>query len=48
MKKEIRYDRQTRDFAAYLDDVLVGFYRSYHDAEEALDALAFETLKRAA
>ena len=31
---EIRYDRETRDYAVYLDGVLVGFAPSYSQAEE--------------
>lgn len=46
MNREIKYDRATRDFAGYIDGILIGFYRSYHDAEVALDAYAFENLKR--
>jgi hypothetical protein len=43
-RKEIVYDRTTKDFAAYLDSELVGFYRTYHDAEIALDALVVELI----
>ncbi len=42
--KEIVYDRETRDYAMYLDDELVGFARSYHEAETILDQLVFELL----
>jgi hypothetical protein len=45
MEREIKYDRLTRDFAGYIDGILIGFYRSYHDAEIALDAYVFETLQ---
>ena len=48
MDKRIEYDRATRDFAAYLDDELIGFFPSYHAAEVALDELVYETLRRAA
>ena len=48
MERSIRYDRETRDFAAYVDGVLIGFYPNYHAAEVACDAYVFETLRRAA
>ncbi|MCG8347595.1 MAG: hypothetical protein MI924_07415 [Chloroflexales bacterium] len=40
--KEIIYDPETRDFAMYLDDELVGFARTYQEAEVTLDQLVFE------
>lgn len=43
-RKEIAYDRETHDYAMYLDGELVGFARSYHDAEVTLDQLVFELL----
>jgi hypothetical protein len=43
-RKEIVYDRETRDYAMYLDSELVGFARSYHEAEVTLDQLVFELL----
>lgn len=43
-KKEIAYDRETRDYAMYLDGELVGFARNYHDAEVTLDQLVFELM----
>lgn len=42
--KEIRYDRETRDYAMYLDGELVGFARTYHEAEVTLDHLVFELI----
>jgi len=44
MTKRIQYDRQTRDFAAYVDDILIGFYGSYLAADLACDAYVYETL----
>lgn len=44
MNKEIKYDRETRDYAMYLDGELVGFARTYHEAEVALDQTVFELL----
>lgn len=46
-RKEIVYDRETRDYAMYLDGELVGFARSYHEAEVTLDQLVFELLGNA-
>lgn len=43
-RKEIVYDRETRDYAMYLDGELVGFARTYHEAEVALDQLVFELM----
>lgn len=43
-RKEIVYDRETRDYAMYLDGELVGFARTYHEAEITLDQLVFELL----
>ncbi len=42
--KTIVYDRETRHYAMYLDDELVGFARTYHEAEITLDQLVFELL----
>ena len=42
--KSIQYDRETRDYAMRLDGELVGFGRTYHEAEVALDQLVFELL----
>ena len=43
-RKEIVYDRETRDYAMYLDGELVGFARNYHEAEVTLDQLALELI----
>ena len=40
--KEIIYDSETRDFAMYLDGELVGFARTYQEAEITLDQLVLE------
>ncbi len=42
--KSIRYDRATGDFAAYLDDNYIGHFATYHDAEVALDQVAYDLL----
>jgi hypothetical protein len=43
-RKEIVYDRETRDYAMYLDGELTGFARTYHEAEITLDRLVFELI----
>ena len=43
-RKEIVYDKETGDFAMYLDGELVGFARTYHEAEITLDQLVFELM----
>lgn len=45
--KGIVFDRETRDFALYLDGELVGFARTYQEAEATLDALVYEILVQA-
>lgn len=42
--KQIIYDPETRDYAMYLDGELVGFARTYHEAEEALNQLVYDQL----
>ena len=41
-RKQIVHDRTTRDYAMYLDGELVGFARTYQEAEVTLDQLIFE------
>ncbi len=43
-EKTIIYDPETRDFAMYLDGELVGFARTYQEAEETLNELVYELL----
>lgn len=43
-RKNIVYDYETRDYAMYLDDELVGFASTYHEAEVTLDQLVFELM----
>ena len=45
-RKEIVYDRESCDYAMYLDGELVGFARTYHEAEVTLDQLVFELISR--
>lgn len=44
MKKTIKYDRNTRDFRADVDGILIGFYRSIMDAEAACNDYVFDAL----
>jgi len=44
-RKLIVYDRSTRDYAIYLDGELVGYARSYLEAEAVLDQLHLELLR---
>jgi hypothetical protein len=48
MNKRIQFNRETRDFDAYLDEQYIGSFGSYHEAEVELDRLAYEQLRRAA
>jgi hypothetical protein len=43
-RKEIVYNRETRDYAMYLDGELVGFACIYHEAEVMLDQFVFELM----
>lgn len=43
-RKNIVYDRDSRDYAMYLDGELIGFARTYQEAEVTLDQLVFELL----
>ncbi|MEI7644298.1 MAG: hypothetical protein WCJ55_08460 [Chloroflexales bacterium] len=43
-EKAIIYDPETQDFAMYLDGELVGFARTYQEAEITLDLLVFELI----
>ncbi|GAB4424434.1 MAG: hypothetical protein OHK0015_03170 [Chloroflexi bacterium OHK40] len=43
-EKAIIYDPETRDFAMYLDGELVGFARTFQEAETTLDELIYELL----
>lgn len=38
-QKEIVYDPQTRDYAMYLNGALIGFARTYHEADVTLATL---------
>jgi hypothetical protein len=45
--KTIEFDRETRDFACYLNDELIGFGRTPAEAEALLDRLVYELLMNA-
>ncbi len=42
--KAIRYDGEVGEFAMYLDGELVGFARTFQEAELTLDTLIYELL----
>ncbi len=44
-RKNIMYNRDTRDFAIFLDGALVGYAQSYLEAEAVLDQLMMELLR---
>ena len=44
-RRMIVYNRATKDFAMYLGGELVGYARSYLDAEVVLDQLHMEQLR---
>jgi len=43
-RKNIVFERESHDYAMYLDGELVGFARTYYEAETTLDQLVFELL----
>ena len=43
-RKEICYDRESHDYAMYLDNELVGFQRTYREAEITLDQIVYELM----
>lgn len=43
-EKSIEYDPESKDFRMMLDGELVGFGRTYHEAETTLDRLVFELI----
>lgn len=42
--KEIKYNRESRDYAYYFNGEFVGFASTYHEAEVILDQLTYELL----
>lgn len=42
--REIVYDRESGDFKLLLDGELIGFARTYSEAEVTLDQLVFELM----
>jgi hypothetical protein len=45
-RKQIIHDRATHDYAMYLDGELIGFARTYQEAEVTLNQLIFELNSR--
>lgn len=43
-RKAIVKDHETGDWAMYLDDELVGYARTYQEAEQTVDQLVFELM----
>lgn len=43
-RKEVVFDRETGDYSLWLDSELIGFARTYAEAERTLDQLVFELL----
>lgn len=46
--KRICYDRTTKDYAAYYENQVIGFYGSYLEAEEALDEFVSDLARQTA
>ena len=44
--KAIVYEHEGREFSMWLDNILVGYARTYQEAEESLDELIYELLTR--
>ena len=44
-EKTIQYDRETRDYAMYVNGELVGYAATYHAAEVELDYLVTDLIK---
>ncbi len=44
MQKQIIFDRQTKDFAAYVDGVLIGFFKTSTAAQAACDRYVADAL----
>lgn len=43
-RREIIFDKETHDYSLWLDGELVGFARTYKEAEATLDQLIFELM----
>jgi hypothetical protein len=43
-RKEIKYDRATKDYSLYLDGEYVGSARNYSEGERALNAMVYDAL----
>lgn len=47
-RREIQYDRSTRDYRATLDGKLVGCFPNYQEADDELNRIVFNELVTAA
>jgi len=43
-EKSIAYDKESCDFAMYLDGVLQGYARTHHEAKVTLDTIVYDLL----
>jgi len=48
MTKLISYNRKNRDYDAWLNEEYIGSFATYNEAEDELDRLASEQIRRAA
>lgn len=46
MEKQVKFDRVTRDYDAFLDGQYVGSFQTPGDAQAELDRLAYDFLRR--
>lgn len=44
LRRAVVFDRTTREYAMILDDEIIGYAQTHHQAEATLDALAYEIL----
>jgi len=44
MNKRIKFNRDTKDFAAYVGEALLGFFATNTEAERACDEFVFSAL----
>lgn len=47
MDKVIKYDRHSHEYACYLNGEIVGYEKTYFDAERLLESLAYDLLTSA-
>jgi hypothetical protein len=44
VKREVLYDRETRDYALYLDGQIVGYARTRHEGDARLNAIVYQRM----